>query len=369
MAGQRTPLHSWHAAHGARFIDYFGWDVAESYGNPEAEYSSLRNAAGFIDVCHTSRLRIEAADAVGFLNDLLTVSVGAIPLEMNGFGFMCNDRGGIIDAFTIYRDEKYSLLLGATAARQESLDWIRGHAARHAKFGATVADVSLAQGQISVRGPSASQLIERLSYGQRLRLEPGMGAIATIGTARCLVLNHCRGPLPRYEIIAGSMYIPSLWEKIAEMAEGFAARPVGMVARDMLRIETGVASIGTDIDSDTTPLELNQAESVDFTKRHFIGRRALMHSTVSEFSRTLVTIRIDNKSAIDPGSEILFDDTPVGRVTSVTISPTQRCRVALGFINTMKAVAGVRVALRGSDGQLHVGEIQRKSSGAQITPA
>jgi glycine cleavage system aminomethyltransferase T len=127
--------------------------------------------------------------------------------------------------------------------------------------------------------------------------ERGEVTLATIGTARCLVIATTFGPVKGFDVITGSLYVTAIWEKLQEAARATGARHIGHAAHDILRIESGIPAVGFDVDEDTTPIEINQITQVDFTKRVFIGRRALMHSTAGETSRSLVSLKFDRHGA------------------------------------------------------------------------
>ncbi|MCC6547497.1 aminomethyl transferase family protein [Candidatus Sumerlaeota bacterium] len=359
-SARRSPLHEWHSANGAQFIDLYGWQVPNQYAKPEIEYAALRNGAAFSDLWHHSRFRIEGDDSIAYLNELLTVNVASIPMESCASAYMCNERGGIIDLFSVYRDRSYVLLMGNCSARMKAFNWLQQQAARLEKYRVEVADVSSGQGQIAVRGPGALLLVERLCFGQDIGKGTGEVTLATIGTARCLVIGSSYGPVKGFDLIAGSLYVVPIWEKLLEAARATGARAIGHAAHEILRVESGCPSIGMDTDDSTTPIEINDAAKVDFHKNAFVGRRALMHSTSGEMSRLLVPLKFEGPAKVSPEAEILYESIPVGRVTSVTNSPVTRGLVALGYMNSYKAIPGVRVSARGDDGQLYPCEVARE---------
>jgi len=356
MTGKKLPLHDWHQANAARFIDAAGWSVPEAYGKPEIEYAALRNGTGIVDLCHEARYRIEGADGPAFLNSLLTINVDKVPVRFASHCYMCNHRGGIIDSLVLYRDENYFLLLGSGAARLDVLDWMQAESQKMERAVIYVTDVSTAQGQVALRGPGAGTLLERIA-GQRLPLDSGHGVVATIGNARTLVIRRPQGTADGFDLIVGSVYLQQLWEKITDAARAAGARPIGHAAREIFRVESGIPRQGLEIDSDITPLELNHGELIDFEKKVFNGRRALLHSTSSEFSRSLVALRTEMSQPLEPGQDVIFDTMPIGRVTSVVSSPMLRCKLALGLVNSMKAIPGTPVKVATREGNLIAAEV------------
>lgn len=357
MIGKKSPLHDWHAANGARFVEFGGWQLPEVYGKSvEQEYATLRNGAALVDLCHEARYRVEGNDAAEFLNELLTVDVADMDVRMSKYGYLCNPRGGIIDGLTVYRDQNYFLLLGNAPQRYQTLDWLEAQSRTKANYEVRVADVTTAQGQVCLMGPGAPVVLERAVFQQKFTLDPGAATLVSVGEARCLVLRRFTDG---YDIITGSVYLGGLWDKLSEVVRSMGSRPVGFAGREILRVESGLPQYGLEIDQETTPLEITQSPAVDFRKPRFVGRRALMHSLSAEFTRVLVAVKVEMDRPLEMGAEVLADSFPVGRVTSFAISPLMRCRMALAFVSSIRSKPGTVVTLRNRDGHTYRGEIVR----------
>lgn len=357
MIGKKSPLYDWHAANGARFVEFGGWQLPEVYGKSvEQEYGALRNGAGLVDLCSEARYRIEGEDAAEFLEEILTIKVESIPLRQCRFSYILNDNGNIIDGVTVYRDQSYFLLLGNGSVRFAALDWLEQRAQGQPDLVVKVVDVTSAQGQIALIGPGSKVALDRISGDASLEIDPGGAAVATIESARCLVL---RRNAETFDIVTGSIYIIPVWEKLAEVVRTMGARPIGFTAREILRLESGLPQFSLEIDEDTTPLEVNGGNYVDFTKPDFYGRRALMHAASAEFQRTMTAVRAEMDRPVDLQTEIVADGFPVGRITSFAISPVMRCKLALGFVLNGTFKAGANVVLRNGEGQTFRGDLLR----------
>lgn len=345
MVGKKLPLNDWHVANGARMIEEAGWQVPESYGKVELEYAALRNGCGFADLTYEARYRIEGPDSVAFLHRISTTNIERLAVRHATPAFICNDNGGVLDKVMIYRDENYLLIFGSGSSRLAMIDALQ--AQREAFQGqVSVDDISTAQGHIALRGPGAATMLERVAFGQRLTLDPGTAMVLTIGSARTLVIRRPQGVPEGYDIVTGAIYTQPLWDKFAEASRATGARPIGLAASEIYRVESGIPRNGAEISPAVTPIELNQPTGVDFAKGAFVGRRAMLHASAAETTKALVTLRMDVNAAVEPGAELLFDSFPIGRVTSTVVSPALRCRLALGFINTVKSAAGTTVKVR-----------------------
>ncbi|MBI1292565.1 hypothetical protein GC173_15205 [bacterium] len=345
MVGKKLPLNDWHLGNGAKMIDESGWQIPESYGKVELEYAALRNGCGFADLTYEARYRVEGPDSVAFLQLLTTTNIERLGVRHAVIAYICDDRGSALDIVLIYRDENYFLLIGSGAARIAMVDWLQAKRDEF-KGQVTVDDISSAQGHIGLRGPGAATMLERVAFGQRIALDPGTAMVLTIGSARTLVIRRPQGMVEGYDIVTGAIYIQPLWEKFAEAARATGARPIGLAAREIYRVETGIPRNGHEIGGNSTPIELNQPTGVDFAKGNFIGRRAMLHASASDVTRALVGLRLDANAVIDQGAELLYDTLPIGIVTSTVVSPALRCRLALAFVNTVKSAPGSTIKVR-----------------------
>lgn len=357
----RLPLHNWHTTNEARFIeDPSGYMVPSIYGKVDREYSNLRQGVGIVDLCHESRLRVEADDPIGYLNELLTVDVEALKPGEATYGYLCNDRGGIIDGMTVYNDRGAYILLGNGAARERVLAWMQKYADEHDQYAAVVIDTSDTQGLLGIRGPQAGAMMTRAAMSSTVQVpQKGFAAVLPFGNIRALVVHKPYDPIDSFDILIGNLHLQPLWDQLNEIGRTMGATPVGQTVMEIVRVESGFARVGKEIDEETTPLEINQTSRIDFTKRRFLGRRALLHSSSSEFTRSLVTMKLASEGPVGPDCEILCDRIPVGRLTSVVTSPYLKSRVALGYVNSLKANPGTMLQIASGGDVFVMAEVMR----------
>lgn len=354
-----SPLHSQHLEAGAEFLELADREVPARFTDTAAEYRALRNYAAVADLCHHSRFRIEADRLHDFLNELLTIDTREIERGHSAEAFLCNEKGGIVDQLAVYMEDGWALLLGSAPARAAVFAAFSALAAEDRTFGARVIDVTAQQGQVALMGPEAQDFLEKLTLGQPVPREDGEGMIVTIGTSRTLVLRREPGTLVRFDFIAGNVFIAPLWDRLVANCALTDALPAGHHALETARIAAGVPAVPTELGPESTPIEVNGESLVDFRKERFRGRRALMHSTSTEFSRSLVCIRTETELEIAPPAELLIDKLPIGRVTSVARIPGEKGQFALGFVNSIKASIGTRLQVATRSGLNHPAEIVR----------
>lgn len=346
MLQKKLPLHEWHEAHDAKMINVGGTMVPNFYSKIEKEYIALRQNAALVDNCHRALFRVEIdEETVPFLNKVLTLDFDHFEENSSEMAFMLNDRGGIIDRFTIYRGEDYFLLMGSSIGRGESFAWLKECAEKDAEQPVWLADASDAQCWVSVLGPSAKMLVDRAAGSAGVSLEPGQGGKFSFRDIRCLAIRRPTGRLEGYDIIVGKMYIRDLWEHLIDMLRMTGGVLAGFGALEVYRIEAGEARLGTEIDETTMPQEINEDYLVDYGKEAFHGRRALMHAASADFGRSLACVKLARPAKLTVKADIVQDNLPIGRVSSVATSPLIRSVIALGFVNSMKAYPGTRVTV------------------------
>lgn len=345
---KNLPLHDWHVSNRAKFGDVGGYAVPTAYNTLDMEYGVLRNGVGITDMCHQARTRVEGKDAIPFLDYLQTINTAEMRPNRARYTYFCNQRGGIIDGAMLYREENFFLVFSSAENRQRLTDWMEEQRRRLKFDDVQIIDATTSHRQIAFVGAQAQSLYERLFVSGAPKLEQGEGHGLTIGSARVLVIRRTLRGIPGYDVITGNVFLKDVWDRVMETARLVGARPVGTKALEVLRVEMGVPEIGREMDEDTTPLEIEQTSYVDFNKKRFCGRRAMLHSTTSEFSRTLCALRIEGAEIPEHGSPILYDGMNVGRVTSAVTSPLYRSPLALGFVNSVKAIPGTQLMIQNS---------------------
>lgn len=341
---QRSPLHERQRAQGARFVELAGWQIVDYFTSPDEEYTALRHAAAFADLCHQGRLKVTGHDAVAVLNELVTINIADMEENTEEVCYLLNDRGGIIDEVGIFRSDKFCTVHCSSLMKDRVHAWLEENGRVREDF--QIADASGSQGSIDVRGPAAEALLrEALLDGQLPEVEK-TSAIAQIGQARCLVVKKKLGSTDGYRIDTGSLFLQAVWDRLTTVGAGHGAVPAGWRACEILRLEAGIPGAGAEIDEHTTPFEIGAALRVQLSKGYFMGRRPLLHSTAAEFQRRLVHLQFQADTPPVPGDAIELDGIPVGYVTSSAVSPRLQAAIAMGFVDAMKSTRGTMVDVR-----------------------
>ncbi|QKT03118.1 glycine cleavage system aminomethyltransferase GcvT [Ectothiorhodospiraceae bacterium 2226] len=350
--GNRTPLYDTHVEAGAKMIDFGGWDMPIHYGSQIEEHHAVRRDAGMFDVSHMTIVDLTGAQARPFLAHLLANDVAK--LQESGralYSCMLNEQGGVIDDLIVYylREDWFRLVVNA-ATRDKDLAWITRHAQ---PFGVDVQE-RRELALLAVQGPEARAKAHRVIGAAPADLKP----FWALPMDDSFVARTGYTGEDGYEIMLPAERAVSVWQALA--AEG--VRPIGLGARDTLRLEAGMNLYGADMDETTTPYQANLGWTVALgdasagEARDFIGRAALLAQRERGIPHRMIALVLQDKGVLRNHQKVLVDGREVGEITSGSFSPT------LG-----RAIALARVA-READGPFTVDVRGRALSAKLVKP-
>jgi aminomethyltransferase len=344
---EKTVLNATHRAHGARMVDFGGWDMPISYGSQIEEHHAVRRDAGMFDVSHMTVIDLHGARTREFLRHLLANSVDKLKVTGKAlYSCMLNEQGGVIDDLIVYFfDEAHFRLVVNASTRVKDLAWIEKQAQA---FGVDVKerpDFAM----IAVQGPGArAKVLGLLHEVDRARIEKlGKFAAAAAQGPHGMPLFVARTGYTGedgFEIIVPNEHAVALWEALA--ASGVA--PAGLGARDTLRLEAGMNLYGQDMDETVSPWEANLGWTIALDEgRAFIGRAALEQQKTAGVPRVMVGLVLDDKGVLRHGQKVLTASGE-GEILSGSFAPTLNKAVA--FARIPAGTAGdVRVDIRGRE--------------------
>jgi len=342
---KETPLAAWHRAHGARMVEFAGWNMPLDYGGILAEHHAVRTAAGVFDVSHMSEFLVRGPDAATYLDRLVTNWPGRLGVGSALYTPMCYPDGGTVDDLVIYRTGADAFGIVGNAGTHDQ-DWAWLLAQRRPDEAVELWDVGDQVGLVALQGPKAQDILADLAVPPVSDL-PRFGfrwPVAVAGV-RTLVSRTGYTGEDGFEIFARSEDILAVFDRLVTAG----ARPAGLGARDTLRLEARLPLYGHELGPDITPLEAGLKAFVRFDKPvDFVGRAALEAQRDSGPPRRLVGLFVDGGIA-RAGHVVGAGDEPVGRVTSGTQSPTLGRPVALALVDRAHAAIGTAlwVEIRG----------------------
>lgn len=334
-----TPLHAWHSENGARMVPFAGWDMPVQYVGILEEHKHTRTAASIFDISHMGEFLLEGAGATDALARIVTHNLATLAPGKCRYGFLLNEKGGVLDDLIVYRldTEKYMLVVNG-ACIDSDFAWIGAHL----PAGMTFVNQSFDIAKIDLQGPASFDVLSRVMPGDWAGLGYfGFRETDFEGFRLIVSRTGYTGELG-YEF-----YLP--WDKAQVLWDSLMAdadvRPAGLGARDTLRLEVGLPLYGQDLDTEHTPVEAGYGAMLK-SEADFIGKAGL--DTVRE---KLVGLRIEGRRSARHNDEVFVGETRVGIVTSGSIAPSLGCCVAMAYVRADMAnqaaftVKGARTSL------------------------
>jgi aminomethyltransferase len=344
---ERTPLHGEHVRLGAKLVPFAGFEMPVQYPSGiTAEHRAVREAAGLFDVSHMGEFVVSGKDALALVQRVTVNDASAVEVGQAQYSAMCRPNGGVIDDLLLYRFRDHWMLVVNASNRTKDLEWIERQARG---LDARVEDRSEATALLALQGPRARGILARLTdadveaVGYYRFVE---GRVA--GKDALLAATGYTGE-DGFELYLSASDAVDVWKALLEAGSSAGLAPVGLGARDSLRLEMGYALYGNDLDEEHTPLEAGLGWITKLDKGDFVGREALQAQKQRGVDRKLVGLKLLERGFPRPGYEVLEDARPVGVVTSGTVSPTLGIGVAMAWVPARLAAAGTRldVSLRG----------------------
>ncbi|HEY0193371.1 MAG TPA: glycine cleavage system aminomethyltransferase GcvT [Kofleriaceae bacterium] len=352
MERKRTPLWELHKQLGARLIDFGGWDMPVSYpAGTLKEHKAVREGVGLFDVSHMGEAYLRGPRVREAVERLTTNAVASAPVGKAVYTLLCRPSGGVIDDCIFYKrsDTEFFVIVNASNTAKD-LDWFRDHTHSLCE----IEDVSEATALIAVQGPRAVALVDQLAGGALAGLSSFTFAEAKVAGIPCLAARTGYTGEDGFELACANADAPRLWETL--MAAG--GQPIGLGARDTLRLESKLPLYGNDLDDDHTPLEAGLGWAVKLD-REFIGAEALRAQKAAGLARQLVGFKLaDDARAIARHGYAVVDRAlganeaaVIGTVTSGGPGITVGGAIGLAYVPAAYAKPGTPLVIdcRGKD--------------------
>ncbi len=350
---KRTPLRDFHAAHGARLVDFAGWEMPVQYRSILEEHKAVRNAAGLFDVSHMGEVDICGPQAERFLNHLVTNDVAKLVPGRVLYTPMCYPDGGVVDDLLVYRRGQGEFFLCVNASNvDKDIAWIREHAAG---YEVKVTDRSPDFGLLAVQGPRAAGIVQALANSDLSGLKYYHFEEGTAAGIPCVFSRTGYTGEDGFELYHAPADSLALAEALLAAGSAQGIELCGLGARDSLRLEAGFSLYGHEIASDISPLAAGLGWTVKLDKGcDFVGRQALLDQKERGIASRVIFFRTGDRRIVRAGAEVLgAAGGAVGRVLSGTLSPILNesigsALVASGALGAPLAadIRGVRITLQ-----------------------
>jgi glycine cleavage system T protein (aminomethyltransferase) len=347
----RTPLYDWHVAHGARMVDFAGWDMPIQYTSIIEEHQTVRTGAGLFDISHMGRLSFAGPDTLALIELVFTNNAATMNDLQVRYGLVCNEQGGIRDDVLVYRwPYGYAMVVNASN-REKIVDWLARHkGSRHVEVNDQTFDTCM----IAVQGPKAVAMCRGLTEADPSALSYYYATPTRYKDRPCVVSRTGYTGEDGLEFMVAKDQGVQLWEEL--LARG--AKPCGLGARDTLRLEAAMPLYGHELSEEIDPLQAGLSWAVKLDKGEFIGREALLRRRDDASLRRRVGLELQGKRIAREGAVVTAGGKEVGRVTSGTFAPTLSKALAMAYLDAAFTKPGTECAV----------DVRGKAEPARVVP-
>lgn len=338
---QSTALSSVHIALGAKMVPFAGYNMPVSYSGLNEEHATVRNAVGVFDVSHMGEFILKGEHALDLIQRVTSNDASVLTDGKAQYSCLPNKDGGIVDDLLVYRiDEKTYMLVVNASNIEKDWNWISAHNTK----GVDMKNISDETSLLAVQGPKAVEVLQKLT-DVNLSDIPYYSFVKGKfnGIDNVVISNTGYTGAGGFELYFANEHANSMWTAIFEAGKDAGIKPIGLGARDTLRLEMGFCLYGNDIDDTTSPIEAGLGWITKFTK-DFTNRAALEAQKTNGVSRKLVGFELVERGI--PRHDYAIADATgkvIGKVTSGTQSPTLNKPIGMGYVETAHAKVGTEI--------------------------
>ena len=329
---KRTPLYQIHKTLNAKFTEFGGWEMPLQYSSIVKEHLAVRTNVGLFDLSHMGEFEIHGQGANALVQKLSTNDVGRLTDGRALYTLFCNETGGIVDDLLIYRytDNHYMLVVNAANIKKD-LAWIETHNDTSAK----IKDVSEATALIALQGPKSMDILNpfvpKLDVSEISFFRFTVDEVAGIPTT--ISRTGYTGEIG-FELYVDANSAADLWNVLYPAVIEADGQPVGLGARDTLRLEAGLRLYGMDMNDDTNPYEVGLGKFVKSKNRQFIGKNALLVAKKKGITKQMIGFQMLDRAVARTGYAVYQDGEQVGEVTSGAPSPSLKCNIGFAIVTS-----------------------------------
>jgi glycine cleavage system T protein (aminomethyltransferase) len=327
---KRTRFNEAHRALGGRMIEFFGWEMPVEFKGIIEEHMAVRQAAGLFDVSHMGEIFVRGKEALAFVQHLTPNDAGRLAVQQVQYTALTTPQGTFVDDMLVYclAPEEYLLVVNA-ANTDKDYAWVTAH---QAGFDVVVENASDRYSQLALQGPEAQAILQPLTEINLEGLKPFWSARGKVAGIEALVSRTGYTGEDGFEIYTTSEHPGALLDKIMGSGRTHGLLPIGLGARDTLRLEAKLMLYGNDIDDTTTVLEADLKWIIKFKKGDFLGREVLERQLAEGVRRKIAGFELTDKGIPRPHYPVYSGGRSVGQVTSGTFAPFLRKSIGLVYL-------------------------------------
>ncbi|MAR42732.1 MAG: glycine cleavage system protein T [Flavobacteriaceae bacterium] len=328
---KKTKLYEIHKSLGANMTNFAGYEMPISYGSIMKEHNCVRNSVGVFDVSHMGEFLVEGGNAENFLQYCCSNDVKKLFIGRAQYNYFANLNGGIIDDLIVYKLEENKFLLVVNASNIQK-DWEHLNFLNK-KFNVELKNISNNISLLSIQGPNSTKLLNKISDFNFGALNNYMNCVTNIaGIKKVIVGSTGYTGAVGYEIYCDNKNVKQIWDTLFNEGKEFNVLPIGLAARDSLRIEMGYCLYGNEIDENTSPIQAGLSW-ITKTETNFYGSNRINEDIENGCKYMIIGIKSEERMIPRNGDVILNSDkNEIGKITSGTFSPTLKIPIGIGFI-------------------------------------
>ncbi len=335
---KKTALFDCHNNLGAKMVDFAGFSMPVQYEGVKSEHLSVKQNLGIFDVSHMGEFIIYGKGSLELLQFCLSNDVSKLNNGDAQYNCLLNDNGGIVDDLILYKvlDNKYMLVVNASNIEK---DW--NFISSKNTFGAKMDNLSDEYSLLSIQGPKTTEVIQHLTNDDLSKISYYSFIQTDFANQKDVIISNtgytgCGG----FEIYCKNNQVMTIWDKIMSAGEAYNIKPIGLAARDTLRLEMGFCLYGNELNDNITPIEAGLGWITKFSKE-FNGYEILKGQKENGINRKLVGFELIDKGIPRKDYEIYdLDKSKIGIVTSGTMSPSIGKAIGLGYVNPSSSKTG-----------------------------
>ena len=339
---RKTPLFEIHKSLGARIVPFAGWEMPVQYSGVMDEHKAVREAAGLFDVSHMGEIEIKGKGALDALQLITTNDASKLSSGEAQYSLICYPEGGIVDDTLVYKinDDKYMLCVNASNVSKD-LNWIKGQLKNN--MDTEITDLSDKYALLALQGPRAVEILDALTGDCASKIKAFSFDFIPLCGDNAMVSRTGYTGEDGFEIFIAPEKAAELWTALMDKGRQFGIKPIGLGARDTLRLEMKYTLYGNDIDADTTPLDANLGWVVKLDKKDFIGKDVLYRQKEEGLKKKLIGLVVEGRGIPRPGYELCKDGKNIGHVTSGTMAPSLGIGIAMAYLKADLCEVGTTV--------------------------
>ncbi|MCK0124007.1 glycine cleavage system aminomethyltransferase GcvT [Gelidibacter sp. F2691] len=339
-----TALTATHEALGAKLVPYAGFNMPVQYEGVSAEHETVRKGVGVFDVSHMGEFLIEGPHALELIQKVCSNDASKLTIGKAQYSYLPNETGGIVDDLIIYKMKEESYLLVVNAGNiEKDWNWISSKN----DVGATMRDLSPEYSLLAIQGPKAVEAMQSLTSHDLSDIKFYNFVVGDFaGIEHVIISATGYTGSGGFEIYCKNSEVKQIWDKVFEAGASYGIKPIGLAARDTLRLEMGYCLYGNDIDENTSPIAAGLGWVTKFTK-DFTNSEALKSEKEHGPENKLVGFELDDRGIPRHGYDIVDGNgNKIGIVTSGTMSPSLNKGIGLGYVPTIFAEAGSKINIQ-----------------------